>query len=78
MSKPAVTNFVHALIAVVVGNIVYFLLVPYLPPAAHHVSRRMDLGMVVDFWFCLLVLGIVKTVARRRQASNLQNFNGPR
>lgn len=70
VSKPAVTNFVHALIAVIVGNVIYFLLVPYLPPAAHHMPHRMDLGMVVDFWFCLLVLGIVKTVARRRQASS--------
>jgi len=69
VSKPAVTNFVHALIAVVVGNIVYFLLVPYLPPAAHHVARRIDLGMVVDFWFCLAVLGIVKMAARRRELS---------
>jgi hypothetical protein len=78
VSKPAVTNFVHALIAVIIGNLVYFLAVPYLPSAAHHVARRMDLGMVVDFWFCLLVLGIVKTVARRRQVSNLHNVNGPR
>ncbi len=70
MSKSAVNNFLHALIAVVVGNILYFLVVPYLPPAAHHVARRMDLGMVVDFWFCLVVLGIVKMVARRRALSN--------
>ena len=69
VSKPAVTNFVHALIAVILGNVIYFMLVPYLPPAAHHIARRMDLGMVVDFWFCLLVLGIIKTVFKRRQAS---------
>ena len=70
VSKSAVSNFVHALIAVVVGNILYFLVVPYLPPAAHHVARRMDLGMVVDFWFCLVVLGIVKMIARRREFSD--------
>jgi uncharacterized membrane protein YraQ (UPF0718 family) len=70
VSKSAVSNFVHALIAVVVGNILYFLVVPYLPPAAHHVARRMDLGMVVDFWFCLVVLGIVKMIARRRELSD--------
>lgn len=72
VSKSSVSNFVHALIAVVVGNILYFVSVPYLPPAAHHMPRRMDLGMVVDFWFCLMVLGVVKTVVRLRQASNPQ------
>jgi len=64
-----VTNFVHALIAVIVGNIVYFLLVPYLPPAAHQRACPMGLGMVGSFWFCLAVLGIVKMAARRRELS---------
>ena len=65
------TNFVHALIAVLAGNAIYFLHRPYLPPAARHVAPRIDLGMVVDFWICLLVLGIIKTVAKRRQTSSL-------
>ena len=59
-------NFLHALIAVLAGNAVYFLVMPYLPFRARHVAPRLDLGLVVDFWFCLVVLGIVKTVAARR------------
>jgi hypothetical protein len=66
VSKSAVANFVHALIAVLAGNAVYFLAMPYLPPRAQHVAPRLDLGLIVDFWFCLVVLGIVKTVAARR------------
>lgn len=68
MSKPSVANFVHALIAVLAGNMAYFLLMPYLPPLAQHVAPRIDLGLVVDFWFCLVALGIVKTAVwwRRR------------
>jgi hypothetical protein len=31
-------NFAQSLIAVLAGNIVYFLLMPHLPPAARHVS----------------------------------------
>jgi hypothetical protein len=68
MSKQA-TNFIHALVAVLVGNAAYFLLVRYLPPAARHVPFRIDLGMVVDFWFCLVVFGMIKTIAGRSRRS---------
>ena len=69
MSKSTVANFLHALIAVLAGNAAYFLLMPYLPPRARHVPPRLDLGMLVDFWFCLVALGIVKTAAGRRANS---------
>ena len=59
----SVANFVHALVAVLAGNAAYFLLVRYLPPRARHVPFQMDLGLVVDFWFCLVAFGIVKAVA---------------
>ena len=72
MSKPVVMNFVQSLIAVVAGNIIYFLLMPHLPPAARHIPKRFDLGVVVDFWFCLVVLGIIKTVTRWGQRSREQ------
>jgi hypothetical protein len=67
MSKSA-TNFIHALVAVLAGNAIYFLLVKYLPTQVHHVPFRIDLGMVVDFWVCLVVFGIIKTVAGRRDS----------
>ena len=67
MSKPAVANFVHALIAVLGGNILYFLVMPYLPAPAQHVAPRVDLGLAVDFWFCLVLLGVVKMWAARRK-----------
>jgi hypothetical protein len=66
-----VTNFVQALIAVLAGNAAYFLLLPYLPPAARHVPLRLDIGLVVDFWFCLVVFGIIKTVTGRSRQSKL-------
>jgi len=59
-------NFFHALAAVLVGNTIYFLLEKYLPARAHHSPFKIDLGMAVDFWFCLVVFGIIKTVATRR------------
>jgi hypothetical protein len=64
-------NFVHALISVIAGNLVYFVLMPRLPVRAQHVRFRLDLGLVVDFFFCLVVFGIVKTVAGDRKTSKL-------
>jgi len=62
-------NFFHALVAVLLGNALYFLFEKYLPARAQHSPFKIDLGMVVDFWFCLVVFGIIKTVAARRKRS---------
>lgn len=68
MSKYSVTaNFLHALAAVLAGNAAYFLLMPYLPAGARHTVFRLDWGLVVDFWFCLVIFGAIKTVARWRR-----------
>lgn len=69
MSKPAM-NFVQSLIAVLAGNLVYFLLMPHLPPAARHNPMKLDLGVLVDFWFCLVFLGIVKTIWKKDEKSS--------
>ncbi len=69
MSKPWVRNFVHSLVAVVAGNAAYFLLMPYLPLRARHMPFRIDLGLVVDCWFCLVALGVVKMLSRYRRES---------
>jgi hypothetical protein len=68
MSQPA-ANFFQALVAVLAGNAIYFLVEKYLPARAHHVPTRIDLGMLVDFWFCLVVFGVIKTVAGQRRQS---------
>ncbi len=57
-------NFLQSLAAVLAGNIVYFLLMPHLPPAARHIPKRPDLGLLVDFWFCLVFLGAIKTFSK--------------
>jgi hypothetical protein len=62
--KPVLVNLVQALLAVVLGNLVYFLLAPSLPPAARHHPFRLDLGMVLDFWFCLVAYGLIRTARR--------------
>lgn len=62
--KPVLVNLVQALLAVVLGNVVYFLLAPSLPPVARHQPFRLDLGMVLDFWFCLVAYGLIRTARR--------------
>ncbi len=69
VSKVTMLNFVQSLIAVVAGNAAYFLLMPYLPQPARHLPMRFDLGVVVDFWFCVVVLGVIKTITRWGQRS---------
>jgi hypothetical protein len=73
VSKQGVSNFVHALIAVLTGNLIYSLLIPYLPPNVRHAPFKDDLGLAIDFWFCLVVFGIVKMVAARRGQSRSTN-----
>jgi hypothetical protein len=71
VSRNTVANFVQALIAVLAGNAAYYLLLPHLPPAARHLPLRLDIGLVVDFWFCLVAFGIIKTLAGRSRQSKL-------
>jgi hypothetical protein len=53
-------KWIKFLIAILLGNGLYFALSPYLPPAAQHHEWAVDLGTVVDFWFCLLVYGLLE------------------
>lgn len=61
-------NFLQALIAVVAGNAVYFLVLwPYLPQRVRHGIGRFDLGLLVDFWVCTLIFAAVKLLWREKR-----------
>lgn len=65
MSKPSVfINFLQALLAIVLGNVAYFLLMPSLPAVAQHHRFHVDVGTVVDFWFCLVAYGLIRTARK--------------
>ncbi len=67
MSKLTVgQNFLEALLAIILGNVVYFALAPSLPLIARHRAFRIDLGMLLDFWFCLVLYGLIRTVRKWR------------
>ena len=60
--RPMVRNFLEALLAVVAGNAIYFLLMPHLPPAARHAWLKEDWGLVVDFCICTAIFVAVKLI----------------
>jgi hypothetical protein len=65
VSKSSVlVNVLQALLAVILGNVVYFVLAPSLPPTAPHHPFRFDAGLVVDFWFCLVAYGLIRTARK--------------
>ena len=55
-----------ALLAVLLGNLAYFTLMPRLPIAARHVPFRLDLGLLVDCCLCTAVF-VLLSLARRRK-----------
>jgi hypothetical protein len=58
-------NFLDALLAVLAGNAIYYLLAPHLPGVARHRLFQEDWGLVVDFVICTVIFVAVK-MARRR------------
>lgn len=63
-------HFWKSLIAIIMGNAAYFLLLsPNLPPAAHHAPGRLDIGLVVDFWTCLVCFGVLELLVRAFRVS---------
>ena len=62
-------NFWKSLIAILIGNAIYFLVLwPFLPPAGRHRVNSVDLGLAIDFWVCLVVYGLMELVLRLKRA----------
>lgn len=58
--------WVRALIAVVVGNLLWFLVLqPQFPPALRHRPFAYDLGLLLDFLVCLALYVLLGRVRRR-------------
>ncbi len=57
-------NFVNALVAIILGNLIYFLVLsPLLPPVGRHQVFRPDVGLAIDFGVCVAVYGLVQFLA---------------
>jgi len=57
-------NFLDALVAVLAGNAIYYLLMPHLPARARHGLFKEDWGLLVDFLICAVIFAGVKYLRR--------------
>jgi hypothetical protein len=57
-------NFLDALMAVLAGNALYYLVMPHLPVVARHRLFQEDWGLLVDFAICTVIFATVKYVRR--------------
>jgi zinc transporter ZupT len=58
------SNFLDALLAVLAGNAIYFVLMPHLPRAIRHTLFKEDWGLLVDFAICAVIFVTVKILRR--------------
>ena len=57
------------LAAVMVGSVLYFfVLMPHLPLAARHEPFRLDWGLLVLAWLCLVLYGLLELASRHRRS----------
>lgn len=69
--KPNLALWLRYLVIIVIGNALYFAALPHLPLAARHQGFKLDLGTLVDFWFCLVVFGLfelIRYLLRRKKS----------
>jgi hypothetical protein len=55
-------SFWRSLIAVLLGNAIYFGVMRFLPERAQHQVFRIDWGLAVDFWICLVCYGLLRFI----------------
>lgn len=60
-------RLVKQAIAVIGGNLLYFfVLMPHSPMGGRHRPDKLDLGLIVDFWVCVVVYGVIELIDRRK------------
>jgi hypothetical protein len=50
------------LIAIIIGNLIYLVIEPHLPPRGQHQLYQVDWGLAVDFWICLVCYGLIRMI----------------
>ena len=60
-------RFLLALAAVIAGNGVYFAVMRFLPSRGQHAAFRLDLGLLLDFWLCLIIFNLLLLVFRSKR-----------
>jgi hypothetical protein len=63
--RPVLINLLQALLAIVLGNLAYFLLAAHLPLPRHR-PFQADAGLLVDFFICLAFYALIRSAAKRK------------
>jgi hypothetical protein len=50
-----IRNWMKMLLAILVGNVIYFAAEPFLPEALAHNLYKVDYGLMVDFAICAAI-----------------------
>jgi hypothetical protein len=58
-------NLLQALLAIVLGNVAYFLLQTHLHLPRHR-PFQADSGLLVDFFICVAFYGLIRTASKRK------------
>ena len=62
---PMLSRLLKQFLAVLAGALLYyFVLMPHLPVAAQHQPFRLDWGLLVLTWICLVLYGAIEFVSR--------------
>jgi hypothetical protein len=65
LRRTILLRLLKQLAAVVIGSFLYFfVLMPHLPAAARHEPFRLDLGILIDAWVCLIIYGLIELALR--------------
>jgi hypothetical protein len=59
------TGWRRSLLAVLIGNVIYFGSYDYLPEWAQHKPYVYDVGLAIDFWICVLVYILIRLLFPR-------------
>lgn len=63
--RPMAQRLLKQSAAVVLGSLLYFfVLMPHLPPAARHKPYRLDWGLLINAWICLVLYGLIELAMR--------------
>ena len=60
MGSGMIYSWMKMLLAILLGNLIYFLIAPYLPDAFGHEMFQTDAGLALDFGICVSVYLIVR------------------
>jgi len=65
-NKGVLRRLLKQFIAILAGSLLYFfVLMPHLPRAGQHQPFRIDLGLLVNLWVCLVFYGAIEWIDRK-------------